>query len=142
LTQTWGSDESWRKLDQVLTQPIEVRSGMRDAPMRSQVSLATIIHDWEVSRQKPVLRQKSQELAVLRLRVSQDLVYLVDDYRRVLDSYLAKKDFGVYVPLGKTIYAPPMDDYARTALQQLAVLEARRAQMRPNPAQAVAVSTR
>ncbi|HEX3800144.1 MAG TPA: hypothetical protein VH413_15730 [Verrucomicrobiae bacterium] len=142
LTQTWPSAESWNKLDQVLRQSVEIRSNLKDQPLRNQVSLATIIHDWDAAHQKPVLREKSQQLAILRARVSQDLVYLVDDYRRVIDSYLNKKDFGVYIPLGKTLTPPALDNIARNALQQLAVLEARREQLRPKAAPAVAVITR
>ncbi len=133
LTQTWPSDVSWNKLDEVLHQSVEIRAGLKDAPLRSQVTLATVIHDWDVPRQKTVLRDKSQQLAILRLRVSQDLVYLVDDYRRVLDNYLYKREYGVYVSLGKTLVAPPLDDIARGALQQLAVLEIHRAQLHPKP---------
>jgi hypothetical protein len=133
LTQTWPSDVSWNKLDEVLRQSVEIRAGLKDAPLRSQVTLATIVHDWDVPRQKTVLRDKSQQLAFLRMRVSQDLVYLVDDYRHVLDNYLNKREYGVYVPLGKALIAPPLDDIARGMLQQLAVLEVRRAQLHPKP---------
>jgi len=134
LAQTWPSDESWNKLDEVLHQTVQVRSGINSVPLRSQVTLETIIREWDVQRQKQFLREKSQQLAVLRLRVSQDLVYLVDDYRLALDHYLDKRDYGVYVPMAKSLYPPQLDAFARDILQRLAALEVRRAQMRPKPA--------
>ncbi len=131
LAQTWPADESWNKLDEILRPAVQIRAGAGDLPLRTQVTLESVIKEWDVPRQKILLREKIQQLAILRLRVSQDLVYLVDDYRRILDSYLNRKDYSVYVPMSRTIYPSQLDTFARDTLRQLADLEVRRGQLRP-----------
>jgi len=131
LSQTWPSDESWRKLDEVLRPEMQVRTAVGEAPMRAQVTLQAIIKDWDISRQTKLLQEKAQQLFLLRMWVSQDLVYLVDEYRRALESYLRKRENGIYVSMGRSLYAPQLDTLARDTLRQLNELEAKREKLRP-----------
>ena len=127
LTQTWPSAESWDKLDEILRPAVEVRTAMNELPLRTQLNLQAIIREWDFSQQAGVLSQKIQQLFVLRVRVSQDLVSLVDDYRQVLDAYMkqrAKSSTGRRAVLG-------LDSIARETLAQLDTLDARREQLRP-----------
>ncbi|MDB6021975.1 MAG: hypothetical protein JWQ04_1832 [Pedosphaera sp.] len=133
LAQTWRPEDSWQKLDEVVRPSVEIRTSADEMPLRSQVTLQAIIRDWDIPRQTRLLQEKSQQLLMLRLRVSQDLIYLVDDYRRTLDGYLRKRDSNGYNQTGRTLYAPRLDNVARDTLRALDVLEARRQQLRPKP---------
>ena len=81
-----------RKLDEVLRTPVEVRHARNELPGRAEISLAAVIREWDFIRQSQTLRAKLRELDFVRPRVSQDLVALVDDYRRWLSAYLEQRD--------------------------------------------------
>lgn len=132
LAQTLRPDESWQKLDEIVRPAVEVRTSTNELPLHTQVTLQSIIQDWDVPRQAQLLREKSQQLLFLRIHVSQDLVYLVDDYRRALDEYVKKRDKTVR-PMAGNLFAPPLDDLARNTLRALDELETRRQQLRPRP---------
>ncbi|HWF18375.1 MAG TPA: hypothetical protein VG754_03875 [Verrucomicrobiae bacterium] len=128
LAQTWRADESWQKLDEIVRPAVEVRTDANEMPLHSQVTLQAIIRDWDVPRQRQMLQEKLQQLLILRLHVSQEFVYLVDDYRRTLDGYVKKREKS-RIAFGKTL----SDDLARETIRTLDALETRRQQLRPNP---------
>lgn len=140
IAQTWGAEDSWQKLDEVIRPFVEVRTGTNDLPLHTQITLQQIVRDWEIPRQKVVLQEKSQQLLLLRLRVSQELVYLVDDYRRTLDGYLKKRDHPGLFSLRKSLFAPHFDNLARETIHSLDILEARRQELRPNPQSAPVIT--
>ncbi len=130
LSQTWPSDVSWWKLDEIVHPIAEVRTEAKNLPVRTEVSLQTIIREWDFARQAGVLHEREQQLQMLRTRVSQELVYLVDDYRRTLEGYLEKKDNVGFSLTGRKA-ALGSDKNARKTLQELDALDNRREQMRP-----------
>ncbi|HZQ47714.1 MAG TPA: hypothetical protein VFC07_11920 [Verrucomicrobiae bacterium] len=132
LTQTWPGGESRRKLEEIIHPTVEVRTGTTDLPLRTEVSLQTIIKEWDFPRQAGVLRERSRQLSLLRARVSQDLIHLVDDYRRALETYLKERDKAGYSVTGKRSSRGP-DRIAQEALRELDVLDIRREQLREKP---------
>lgn len=140
LTQTFRPEDSWQKLDEIIRPVVEVRVNATETPTRTQVTLQSVIREWDTLRQIQFLKEKSQQLFLLRLRVSQGLIYLVDDYRRTLDWYVKRREGGVSNTGARTIYAPRLDDVARDTLRTLDVLEARRQQLRPNPQSTPAIT--
>jgi hypothetical protein len=100
---------------------------LNQLPLRTHLNLQTIIREWDFAKQAGVVNQKIQQLFVLRMHVSQELVSLVDDYRRVLDGYMrarGKSGIGRRAIFG-------LDKIARETIAQLDVLDARREQLRP-----------
>jgi len=127
LAQTWPAAESWDKLDEIILPAVEVRTAINQLPLRTQLNLQAIIREWDFAQQAGVLAQKIQQLFVLRMHVSQDLVSLVDDYRQVLDAYMkqrAKSGTGRRAIMG-------LDKIARETIAQLDTLDARREELRP-----------
>ena len=106
---------------------------VNDFPLRTQVTLQAIIKDWDIPRQAKLLQEKAQQLLILRMRVSQELIHLVDDYRRTLEGYVQRRGTSADNPLGRNLYAPRLDGPARDTVRELDVLEARRQQLRPQP---------
>ncbi len=137
LTEMWSPAESWIKLDEILHLPIEVRTGSGELPLRTEVTLQAIIRDWNTAQQAQILPRKLRELDSLRLRVAQDLIALVDDYRQVLGTYLEKRSAPRALTFIKRLGNLIPDRTADDALKQLDALDARRARLRPAPDAAV-----
>jgi hypothetical protein len=136
LSNTWPSDESWSKLDQIVRSSVQVRTGTNEMPMHSEVSLQTIVREWDFLRQTEALQVKIQQLLLLRYQVSQDLAGLVDKYRVTLESYLKERNktgsFRVLHGGPRTI----VDRAAQDTVNQLNALDARREELRSAPDQA------
>ncbi len=138
-SQTWSPEESWNKLDETLRAPVLVRQAKSDLPRRAEVPLSTVIRDWEVLRQTQVLRERLSSLDFLRQRVADDLVALVDEYRRVLADYLDRRGkTGMTMP-GRGRNAPGAKSVVSETLRQLTALDARRQAAKPTPASAAKV---
>lgn len=132
--QTWSPEESWRKLDEILRIPVEVRHTRDELPGRAEISLATVIREWDFVRQRQTLRAKLRELEFIRLRASQDLAALVNDYHRWLGDYLDKRDHAGMTLSASKITSSGAKNIVREALKQLGELESRREAIRPRPA--------
>lgn len=132
LSQNWPSVESWNKLEEIIHPTVEVRTGAEDLPLRTEVSLQTIIREWDFARQSGVLHERARQLFLLRARVSQDVVHLVDDYRQVLEAYLKERDKAGYNVTGKQS-SRGLDRVAQETLRDLDVLDIRREQLRQKP---------
>lgn len=87
---TWSRAESLNKLNETLRCPLQVQIATNDEPFQTDVPLQSIIQGWELPQQTAMLRDKLNQLSALRLRTAPDLVGLVDQYRRVLETYLRK----------------------------------------------------
>ena len=131
--QAWSPEETWQKLDEVLRTPVEVRHARDQLPGRAEISLATVIREWNFVRQRQTLRAKLRELDFVQPRASRDLAGLVDDYRRWLADYLDRRDHPRMVLPASKRASPGAKDVVRETLKQLAALEARREAMRPRP---------
>jgi hypothetical protein len=142
LSQTWSDEQSWAKLDEVVRPLVEIRTSVAQPARQVQMSLQDILRNWDVARQEDLFREKSRQLFLLRLRVSQNLIYLVDDYRGLLDNYLRVRDRVVYFPMGHTLTTPRVDEVAHDTIREVDALDARRQQLRtkPAPGQPTAVS--
>jgi len=92
LSQTWAGDQSGQKLEAALHSPVQVRVGANDMPMHMDVSLQTVIREWDKPRQSIVLEQKLRELEALQLRLATNYVELTSLYRQVLAVYLQNRD--------------------------------------------------
>jgi hypothetical protein len=131
LAQTWSPVESWQRLDQAIHSAAEVRTGANELPLHADLSLQTVIHEWDPMRQTQALKNTLWELELLHLRIAQDFVELVLDYSRAIETYLQQRDHtGSIIPFTRTIGRRRA---AQAAVQQLNALDARRAALRPIP---------
>ena len=130
LMRAWTPETSWEKLDEIVRAPATVRTSALEMPRVTQVTLQTIIHDWDAVRQQQALRRKLQELELLRTQVAPELLSVVDDYRMLLTNYLKRQNFsggffGLLKPTG-----PIRNHFTETTLQQLDALDAKRAALK------------
>lgn len=91
LSSVWIEKESSKQLDDILITPVQVRLSSAELPLTTQAKLQSILAEWDFQRQRPVMLQKLNQLAALRLRTSQDLSGLVEEYRQTIHTYLQKR---------------------------------------------------
>jgi len=141
LAQTWPGDESGRKLDALVHESIQIRSLTNDSPLHTEVSLQTIIREWDRVRQTQVLTSKIRELEMLRMRVADSFVPVVDGYRHALEGYLQRTKKGRFLLLPmfkKAALNRAMDE----TVQTLDELDSQRSELKPGKsATATALAT-
>ncbi len=125
------TDDSWRKLNDAVLTPQEVREGT-NSPVREVWTLQGIIREWPLDRQAQILTTRLLELESLRAHASQDVVMLVQDYCQVLTAYLRNEHKGSGIAnLGKGGAASQI---GQETLSRLDALDDRRRAMHPAPA--------
>jgi hypothetical protein len=87
----WTWQDSREKLASALRCPVQVRPNTNALPASSSMSLQAIIREWNPGMQFQTLQAKSVELEGLRPRLTLEFVPLVDEYRRVLDTYVKER---------------------------------------------------
>jgi hypothetical protein len=134
--QTWPLAESWEKLDQAVHPAVQVRTGTNELPLHTEVSLQTIIREWDPARQDQALGDALRELGLLRLRSAQEYLGLVQDYYQVINTYLLQRGRGA--PNFHFTKRAGRQRAAEVAIQQLDALDATRMALRPGTAPAPA----
>jgi hypothetical protein len=129
LTETWSAAESWQKLDEIIRPRVQIRVGTNDLPMQAEVSLQSMIREWEQPRLAQTLRLKLSELSVLRIRVATNVAPVLDDYRQTLQIYLQKLDQAGSFPLFRK--KADEDRAAQEAIARFDALDAQRGGLRP-----------
>jgi hypothetical protein len=116
--------ESWAKLDELLRQPVLVRSQTNDLPLRSDVPLQTVLRQWDLGAQYQALQVKVRELEGFQVRSAPEAAALAEEYRQLLASYLPEPN----KLNGANTRKPPKPrrDAGQTVLA-LSVLDQRRA---------------
>jgi len=90
--QLWTSEESFRKLDEVLHTAVSIRRAVGEMPARADVTLQRIIREWDTLRQLTTFRNKLRELELTRTRVSPEYTALADEYLRVVQLYVQQRE--------------------------------------------------
>ena len=128
IQQPWSLEESWQKLNQTIHAAVLVRTGTNELPVRAEISLQTIIHEWDSARQTQALQNTLSELQLLRRRMDQEFVGLLQDYSQTLATYLQQRDrAGSVLSTRKAGRRRAIE----AAIQQLDALDARREALRP-----------
>jgi hypothetical protein len=124
--QLWSGSESAHQLEAVLQTTVAVRTSPRELPVRTQVSLATVIAEWDTVRQMATLPGKIRDLEQIQTRVAPEYMILVHDYRRWMDDYVKKRNrFPATFAAGRDL-PPGLQKLMQETLAQLQQLEARR----------------
>jgi len=134
-TQLWTAEESWRKLNDILRTPVEVRQVVNELPVYVDVPLQAVIKEWDSLRQKPILIQKLRDLEIARLRVAPEFIGLVEDYHQLLSNFIRQREQeGSVLPVAG-ISLLRAGAVTRETVKRLDELEGRRLGLRspPNP---------
>jgi hypothetical protein len=87
----WSVGEARAQLDRILETPITVRRDADELPIAAQASLQTVLKEWDLAQQRPLLEQKLQHLEALRFRAPPALSALIDEYHRTLSKHLQSR---------------------------------------------------
>jgi hypothetical protein len=129
LAQTWPVDESWQKLDALISSKVQVHAQTNELPLQAEVTLQKIIREWDSARQTRALSTKLHELEQLRLRLAPELIPLADSYQQALRTYLEARDHtGGFIPFRKNA---ARRHAAAEAVAELNILDQRRIDARP-----------
>jgi hypothetical protein len=80
--------ESWRKIQDALDVPVEVRVTPDRLPTPAAITLEEVITDWKSADAAPIIEHCMLNLYLLRPQLVPDLVPVVDAYRAALQEYL------------------------------------------------------
>lgn len=131
LTQTWPYDESWAKLAGALVEPVDVFTSTNELPGRSEVTLQTVVREWDPDRRKQVLQRKLTQLGSLRLRIAPELLPLANAYAVSIDTYLNQIETLTTPAAGSHIAAGGGRLAQQKLLRNLDRLDAERMRLRP-----------
>ena len=89
--QNWTLLEAVEKLEDLLKLPAEVKLNSADSPLEAEITLQQALRGWDFDVQWPTFQQKINQLIVARLKMPRQLLPFVNEYGRILESYLAKR---------------------------------------------------
>jgi len=90
--QNWTLLEAVEKLQDLLKLPAEVKINSADSPLEAEITLQQALRGWDFKVQRSTLRQKVNQLIVARLKMPRQLLPFVNEYGRILETYLAKRE--------------------------------------------------
>jgi len=105
--------------------------------MSTSLTLQAVIRGYNYSEQTRVLTYKVQELNMARLRISQELVPLVQEYKQVLENYLREQKPVPSFFLLRLRSQASANRLIEETVKQLDALDARRDALRRAPAPAL-----
>jgi len=121
---TWRIAESWQRLGEALRPAVQVRADTNQLPGHVEVTLQTIIRDWDGEAQRSELQSRLREFELLRWRLDPRVVPLLDEYRQVIEIFLKEsKPSGLTAALRKTA---AVRNAREQAVKHLDFLDARR----------------
>lgn len=128
IARTWGAEESWRKLAEILRVPARLVTDEGAPPERTHLSLQEVLREWEPAEREDSLRRTTLALAALRLRLAPALAPLADEYRRALEIWLRSREPETRAGSRRI---NPAGDLSGATIRRLNALDARLEQLRP-----------
>ncbi|HVU07269.1 MAG TPA: hypothetical protein VHG89_01855 [Verrucomicrobiae bacterium] len=86
----WTLAVSRDKLEEILSVPVEMRATSNALPTHAEISLQTVIRNFNSDEQRNIFQIKLRDLSLAQLRMAPQLAALTDSYRRSLAAYLGE----------------------------------------------------
>jgi hypothetical protein len=123
----WTLEVSKTKLNEILDVPVETRTATNSLPGHAEVSLQSVIRNFDAARQTAILQLKLRDLELAQLRIAPPLAALTEDYRRALADYLGDRKAGSPRPVWiRHMFNELLQASASTTIKTLDALDARR----------------
>ncbi|HWN95360.1 MAG TPA: hypothetical protein VNT99_10040 [Methylomirabilota bacterium] len=116
---TWSQPEAWKKMDEILYTPMQVRLRGEGVPHVTPVALQTVIKDWQFEEQVALLRTKIVQLQTAHLRWPAPLASLADSYRVTMDKYLQARSGAWFDARGRAAASRAVAELDALDLQRL-----------------------
>jgi hypothetical protein len=124
--QLWTLEESASQLDAVLHATVAIRTRPGETPLRKEVSLQSVIRQWNTVQQLALLPDKVRELERLQLRLAAPFMVLSQEYRVVLTDYIRNRQLSTTTFAEIRELPPSIQKVALEAVRALDQLDARR----------------
>jgi hypothetical protein len=128
----WTPEVSRRRLDELLTVPVELRSASNSLPTPATIPLQAVLRNFDPARQSEILQTKLRDLELAQLRMSGPFAVLTAEYCRVLADYLGNPRLAATTAPRWIKRSPPRTD-ARRTLKKLDALDAQRRALEARP---------
>ena len=123
---SWTDADSNWQLANLLTVPVETRTGSNSLPMHAEVSLQVVIRSFEPLARDDLLQAKLRELELTQFRVSRPFAPLVNDYCATLADFLGERQKPAMVINKHEAAALRKRANIKETLKKLDALDARR----------------
>lgn len=123
-------ENSWDRLDQLLSAEAQVRTSSDELPLHTELKLQHAIAEWSPAMQMGMLRAKIENLTALEHSVSPDVAPLVRDYEEALSGFFNDRDrAGLFTDKKKSLRVVGIDRTARLTIDRLDALDAKRKEL-------------
>jgi hypothetical protein len=123
----WTPAASREKLDEILSVAVDFRTASNALPVHTEVSLQSVIRNFDSARQMAILQVKLRDLELAELRMAAPLAPLAAGYRAALAEYLGQsRQTASVTPVSKHPWPGPTKAGARETLAKLDELDAQR----------------
>lgn len=130
-SKSWSFAETVKRLDDILKTPAQISIRPQAAAQRSTVTLQTMIAGWDPVQQTVLLRRKSSQLQLLKAHGAEEVLPVVEDYRRTIDVYLARRQRAGFAPTVKGQVLPSLAVLIQETVRRLDEIDSRKASLRP-----------
>lgn len=89
--QNWTLLEAVEKLENLLKLPAEVKLTNDNSAFSAEITLQQALRGWDFEVQKPIFQQKINQLIVARLKMPRQLIPFVNEYGRIIETYLVQR---------------------------------------------------
>jgi hypothetical protein len=120
----WTPAISREKLDEILSVSVEVWTASNALPACTEVSLQSVIRNFEPARQTAILQTKLRDLELVQLRMAAPLAALTAAYHQTLAGYLGRNQESHQPAWSK--HPVPQKISAKATLKKLDRLDAQR----------------
>jgi hypothetical protein len=122
----WTLEVSQKKLDDILSVPVETRTATNSLPAHAEISLQAVIRNFDPEHQNAILQTKLRDLQLAQLRIAPQLAALTEGYRRALADYLGQHKASPGVTRIKNMVIAPQKADASKTLKTLDALDDQR----------------
>ena len=129
----WTPAVSRAKLDELLSVPVEMRSGSNSLPSRAEISLQAVILNLAAAQRQTILNARLRDLGLAELRLAPQYAALADGYRRALAAYLGEPVASVTgSPRSRNTYSMTKKTSPAQTVKKLDALDAQRRALESN----------
>jgi hypothetical protein len=127
--QDWSDQLAFRKLDETLQIPMELRRSMAELPERRAASLQQVVSEWDRTQQRLAIQTVIRQLAAIQLKLPGNFASLAEEYRQTLGEFLEERGRSGYAGdrKGDVPLTAPM--VARQTVRRLDALDRRRLEL-------------
>lgn len=128
---TWSTDTALEKLDQVLSVPVLLSDNREGLARRRKVTPQELLQNWDFLSQQSLVQGVVHQLQACRFKMPPEMLDLTDDYRRVLEEYLAQRSQAGRARSLPGLPKTTADLLVRDACKKLDRLDEQRKALRP-----------